>query len=921
MTQADIAQLCATTTSGFCTDLSGTAGSANVQGTPTGSGYLDLKSPTTADKVQVFNTTHNGQRLDTITDLSYDSLVTHPGSIPGQAPTVQITINPHKAGITFATLVWEPIYTDTKSVDGMQEHFHPTASPTGQGGWATSKNAANLGQPGALGFNQYTASFADVLAAIPDATITTFSGLGVGQGSGNAGLESHVDNFQVNGNNWDFEVQAPVAPTLTVSAPTQLTAGNQPVAFTGTLKNNPGTAIPNARYDVTFTGDPGLTSGDVTLLYQDPTDNQFKPVVLNPGSTTANGGSITGYFGPFTGFTFPADATATTNFKIAVKAGAPTGALTSVVTLDTVNPTTGAVTGAVATSNTTITQITAPTVTINAPARLAVGDTQPVQFTGSATNPGAPILNARYDIAFTGDAGLTSDQIVLQYLNADGTVGGNVPLSGSTANGGAITGYFGPLTGFTLPTGTTTTKFQISIKAGAPLGVLNSAATLDTVNPMTGAVTGTLATSAPKTTQIVAQPAGGRYVPLTPTRITDTRTGNTPTPIPSNGTLDVQVPTNLVPAGATSVALSVTAVDATSSGFLNVYPTGATANTTSVVNFVPGAPGCTTPDCVVPNLVIAQISPSGQLTIHNGPAIGGSVDVVVDLQGYFTTNNAGVSGAGHYNTTAPTRVADTRCGETPPATGAANCGAIPADNKTLKTLTTGQSVDVAVAGQGTIPATGLSAAVVQLTTTNPTTNGYLTAYPTGTARPTASNVNWVVGQTTSNRAIVPLDATGHLSLYNFSGNTDVVVDVVGYFSDSTASPTKGALFTPVNPGRVVDTRAPGSRPLGAGESRAVQVGDVAGIPAVVNGSPTAAALNLTEATATANSFLTVTPTAITPPATTSDLNFGPGEVRANADLASLPSTGKISIYNLTGDTDAVVDAFGYFSSAAPPATN
>lgn len=86
-------------------------------------------------------------------------------------------------------------------MDGVQEHFHPTANPSGSGGWNTSKNAANVGQPGALGFNQFTASFADVLTAIPDATITTFSGLGIGQGSGNAGLESHVDNFQVNGNN------------------------------------------------------------------------------------------------------------------------------------------------------------------------------------------------------------------------------------------------------------------------------------------------------------------------------------------------------------------------------------------------------------------------------------------------------------------------------------------------------------------------------------------------------------------------------------------------------------------------------------------------------------------------------------------------------------------------------------------------
>ncbi len=568
----------------------------------------------------------------------------------------------------------------------------------------------------------------------------------------------------------------------------------------------------------------------------------------------------------------------------------------------------------------------ARTVSINTPNQLIAG-ARPVSFTGTATNnPGAQINNARYDIAFTGDEGLTADQVMLQYQAPGGGAFMDVPLSGTTSNGGTITGYFGPFTGFTFPADTNlTTSFRISIKAGAPAGTLTSAVNLDTVDSTTGAITGTVASSTPKSTQIVATPAGGAYQPLTPTRITDTRPvsgqPNAGMTLPSNGTLDVQVPANLVPAGATAVALSITAVDATSPGFLNVYPTGTTANTTSVVNFVPGGEGCTTQDCVVPNLVIAQISPSGKLTIHNGPAIGGSVDVVVDLQGYFSTTDVAASGAGHYYPTTATRVADTRCGESPPVTGAGDCTAIPAGNKTLKTLTTGQSVDVAVAGQGTIPATGLSAAVVQLTTTNPTTNGYLTAYPTGTVRPTASNVNWVVGQTTSNRAIVPLDATGHLSLYNFSGNTDVVVDVVGYFSDSTASPTAGALFTPVNPGRVLDTRDPGAAPLGAGESRAVQVGDIAGIPAVVNGSPTAAALNLTEATATATSFLTVTPTAITPPATTSDLNFGPGEVRANADLASLGTTGKISIYNLTGDTNAVVDAFGYFSSAALPATN
>lgn len=444
-------------------------------------------------------------------------------------------------------------------MDGVQEHFHPTANPSGSGGWNTSKNSANVGQPGALGFNQFTASFADVLTAIPDATITTFSGLGIGQGSGNAGLESHVDNFQVNGNNWDFEVQAPAARTVTVNAPAQLTTGNQPVAFTGTATNNPGAAIPNARYDITFTGDPGLTADQLVLEYQLPGSTSFAPVPLT-GTTTAGGGSITGSFGPPTGFTFPADTSITTNFRISVKSGAPSGTLTSVVKLDTVDGN-GVITGTVATSAPATTQISTPTVSINAPAQLTVGGA-PVAFTGTANNPGAAINNARYDIAFTGGAGLTADQITLKYQLPDSTFG-TVPLTGSTANGGTITGYFGPQNGFTFPAGATpTTNFTIAIAAGAPVGALTSVVTLDTVKPATGAVTGTVATSAPKVSQIVAAPPGGAYHALTPQRITDTRTGSTQpnagNTLPAGGTVTVQMPAGTVPVGATSVALSVT---------------------------------------------------------------------------------------------------------------------------------------------------------------------------------------------------------------------------------------------------------------------------------------------------------------------------------------------------------------------------
>jgi len=161
---------------------------------------------------------------------------------------------------------------------------------------------------------------------------------------------------------------------VTVNAPAQLTTGNQPVAFTGTATNNSGAAIPNARYDITFTGDPGLTADQLVLEYQLPGSTSFAPVPLT-GTTTAGGGSITGFFGPPTGFTFPADTSITTNFRISVKSGAPSGPLTSVVKLDTVDGN-GVVTGTVATSAPATTQISTPTVSINAPAQLTIGGDQ-----------------------------------------------------------------------------------------------------------------------------------------------------------------------------------------------------------------------------------------------------------------------------------------------------------------------------------------------------------------------------------------------------------------------------------------------------------------------------------------------------------------------------------------------------------------
>lgn len=232
---------------------------------------------------------------------------------------------------------------------------------------------------------------------------------------------------------------------------------------------------------------------------------------------------------------------------------------------------------------------------------------------------------------------------------------------------------------------------------------------------------------------------------------------------------------------------------------------------------------------------------------------------------------------------------------------------------------TGQTLDVFPTGVSQ-PGQGLSAAVVQITATNTSSGGFLTAYPGGQATPpTASNVNFVPGQTTSTRAIVPLGPNGDFNVYNYNGNTDVVVDVVGFFNDATGSATDGSLYTPIVPARITDTRTDAGA-LGPNTSVTFPVAGMANIPAQVNGSPTAAVLNVTEASATAPGYLTVSPQT-TPSPTTSDVNFTAGEIKANADLAELGTPdGTVSIYNYTGTTQVVIDAFGYFSAAAPPSS-
>jgi len=358
-----------------------------------------------------------------------------------------------------------------------------------------------------------------------------------------------------------------------------------------------------------------------------------------------------------------------------------------------------------------------------------------------------------------------------------------------------------------------------------------------------------------------ASGAPGQYHSLTPSRLMDTRDGGQP--LTAGVPIVLQVTGGQVPSTATAVVLNVTVTNTIGSGFLTVWPTGNPQPTASNLNWAARE--------TRPNLVTVAVGLSGLVSI----VASSRTDVVADLEGFFAPPNGS---AGGYVPVPPSRLLDTRIASAP--------------------LTGGATVDLQITGAGgVVPTSGVSGVVLNVTVTNTSAAGFLTVYPTGAVRPTASNLNWVAGWTVPNRVFVLLGTAGKVTFFNFAGVTDLVVDVTGYFTDGTAT---GNLFTPASPVRVLDTRV-SAQTLGPGGTLVVPVAP---------SSATAAVLNVTATNASAASFLTVYPGSSRP--TASDLNFVASQTIPNLVVATLSSSGLVTIYNNTGSTDVVVDLVGWF---------
>ena len=111
-------------------------------------------------------------------------------------------------------------------------------------------------------------------------------------------------------------------------------------------------------------------------------------------------------------------------------------------------------------------------------------------------------------------------------------------------------------------------------------------------------------------------------------------------------------------------------------------------------------------------------------------------------------------------------------------------------------------------GQKGVPASGVSAVVLNVTATEATSAGYVTAWPDG-SRPTTSNLNLEsADQTIANQVVIPVGNDGSIRLFTQSGG-HFIADVKGWYTDDSASTDTTGLFIPVSPYRVVDSRSGG----------------------------------------------------------------------------------------------------------------
>ena len=384
-----------------------------------------------------------------------------------------------------------------------------------------------------------------------------------------------------------------------------------------------------------------------------------------------------------------------------------------------------------------------------------------------------------------------------------------------------------------------------------------------------------------------SQPPPYQFIPLTPCRVADTRSGSGAFGAPelaAGATREFDLPQSGcgIPSTAVAYSLNLTVVPDRTLNYLTLWPSGSAQPTVSTLNSDDGR--------VKANAAIAFAGAKGGVNVF----VSDASNVILDIDGYFVP--AGTASALAFYPLAPCRVADTR-------------NPVGALGGPFLAGQTSRSFPVQSSACG-IPANA-QAYSLNVTAVAHSTLNYLTTWPTGQPQPYVSTLNAPTGAVTANAAIVlagtslagtsgSAGTSGAISLF-VSDDADFILDVNGYFAPPAAG---GLSLYPVTPCRVLDTR--GGQGAFAGVLEVPVKTSACALPAAAQ----AYVLNATVVSPGALNYLTLWPNGESQPYV-STLNADDGAITSN--LAILPTAnGTIDAFS-SDPTQLILDSSGYFA--------
>jgi hypothetical protein len=276
------------------------------------------------------------------------------------------------------------------------------------------------------------------------------------------------------------------------------------------------------------------------------------------------------------------------------------------------------------------------------------------------------------------------------------------------------------------------------------------------------------------------------YTPVTPCRILDTRNAGADTGVITagstrgflgwNGSYTVQggdISDCGLPFSTNNAAIVVNfaVVNPSAAGYITAFPAGAAQPFAATVNFVAG-------EVKGNNTVLKLNQTTGQVDFNVYSS--SSTHVVADVVGYYAKPVAlgSLSSDLVYTPVTPCRIVDTRL---------TNLGAFAAGSQRgFIGWGTSFAAQGGAAGTCGLPLNTDNAAIaVNFAIVSPTTDGYITAYPSNAATmPLAATLNFYAGDVKANNTILKLSQTGtgaHFNVYSTSA-AHLVADVVGYYA-------------------------------------------------------------------------------------------------------------------------------------------